>query len=1067
MKIRLNKAIIAGAVLFLVVFMIGKLATTESLTIPDDVKAAMESLPDKLDYNIHVKRILSDKCFSCHGPDAKKQKGDLRLDVAEAAYNKETESGLYAIKAGSISKSEIAHRILSDDKTYMMPTPASHLSLTIEEKATILKWIDQGAKYKPHWAFVAPVKPELPDVKQKEWIKNDIDRFVLSRLEKEGLKPSPEADRETLIRRVSFDLTGLPPSIAEIDAFIKDNTPGAYERMVDHFQQSPRYGERMAAYWLDVARFADSHGYLDDKHRDASPWRDWVIKAYNQNLPFDQFITWQLAGDLLPNATQEQILATGFNRNQKQNSEAGIIPEEFRVEYVVDRTNTLGTSLMGLTVGCAKCHDHKYDPISQKDYYSLYAFFNSTNELGSSNYSGDKSIVPGPTLMLTNRQSEAKIDSIKQLIRSLESNSVTASAEQVEKTLDKKVIAALSFDKVESLRTYAGKEIKTVPAIRNAVQPLYSAQYRNGKAAKGVAGECLELDEETLVNLSPYKIGYFERYNPFSFSLWLRLPKKYDDVAILHQSDPRRYGFQGYDLILKENRINFRLMHAFPHDAISVETKMKLDSNKWYHVAVSYDGSSSAKGVQIYLDGKAVAMNVEYDNLKKNIKSYPNLHKIYAFTGLSFGSRVLERTMKGGQIDQFYLFNQPLTAAEATYLYNKPVVSFTVKNKATDEAAADNLLQARKQLADLYDSTEEVMVMGDLPSPRATHVLLRGVYDSYGDVVQPGTPQSILSFPSDLPKNRLGLAKWLFLPGNPLTSRIAVNHIWEMYFGRGLVKTSDDFGNQGEMPSHPELLDYLAIKYREEGWDTKKMQKFILMSAAYRQQSVITPELLEKDPANILLARSSRYKMPAEMIRDNALAISGLLSSRIGGPSVYPYQPPGLWEALSDKVWRYVYKESEGEDLFRRSIYTIVKRSSPPPFMLIFDAPDRNFCTVKRAVSNSPLQALALMNDPTFIEAAKFVAGRMMTEGGANVKDQLIYGFRLVTGRTPDTKEQALLTRMFEKENELYKKNPHKAKKILSVGNAKMEMKGGLTETAAYVDVVMALLNTDEFITRK
>jgi cytochrome c553 len=1067
MKIRLSKAFIAGAILFLVVFAIGKLATTESLTIPDDVKAAMETLPGDLDYNIHVKKILSDKCFACHGPDAAKQKGDLRLDVAEAAYNKETESGLYAINAGSISKSEIAHRILSDDKEYMMPTPASHLSLTTEEKATLLKWIDQGAKYKPHWAFVTPQKTELPDVQQKEWVRNDIDRFVLSRLEKEGLKPSPEADKETLIRRVSFDLTGLPPGISDIDAFMKDNTPGAYERMVDRFQQSPRYGERMAAYWLDVARFADSHGYLDDKHRDASPWRDWVIKAYNQNLPFNQFITWQLAGDLLPNATQEQILATGFNRNQKQNSEAGIIPEEFRVEYVVDRTNTIGTSLMGLTVGCAKCHDHKYDPISQKDYYSLYAFFNSTFELGSSNYSGDKSIVPGPTLMLTSKQAELKIDSIKQLIRSLEPPAAPVSAEQVEKVLDKKVIAALSFDKVEQLRIDAGKEVKTAPAMRNAVQPLYSAQYRNGKTAKGVAGECLELDEETLVNLPPYKIGYFERYNPFSFSLWLKLPKKYDDVAILHQSDPRRYGFQGYDLILKENKVNFRLMHAFPHDAISVETKMKLDSNKWYHVAVSYDGSSSAKGVQIYLDGKPVAMNVEYDNLKKNIKSYPNVHKIYWFSGLSFGSRVLERTMKGGQIDQFYLFNQSLTANEAAYLYSKPSISFSVKNKATDLSAADSLQLARKELADLYDSTQEVMVMGDLPSPRATHVLLRGVYDSYGDVVQPGTPQSILPFPSDLPGNRLGLAKWLFLPGNPLTSRIAVNHIWEMYFGRGLVKTSDDFGNQGEMPSHPELLDHLAIKYREEGWDTKKIQKYILMSATYRQQSVITPELLEKDPANILLARSSRYKMPAEMIRDNALSISGLLSSKIGGPSVYPYQPPGLWEALSDKTWRYVYKESEGEDLFRRSVYTIIKRSSPPPFMLIFDAPDRNFCTVRRAVSNSPLQALALMNDPTFIEASKFIAGRMMTEGGNTTQEQLVYGFRLVTGRVPDEKEGALLTKMFNQENELYKKSPAKATRILSIGNAKAQMKGGLTETAAYVDVVMALLNTDEFITRK
>lgn len=1064
MKMRLNKAIIAGIAIFLLVLAIGSGVGGSSLDLPEDVKTAMAHLPGELDYNLHVKKILSDKCFSCHGPDAAKQKADLRLDIADAAYSKKTESGLYAIDAGSIANSEVAHRILSTDKTYMMPTPASHLTLTAEEKATLLKWIDQGAKYKPHWAFVKPEKKNTPDVKQKEWTKNEIDLYVLARLEKEGLTPSAEADKETLIRRVSFDLTGLPPSMTAINAFINDNSADAYEKMVDGFLQSPSYGERMAAYWLDVARFADSHGYLDDKHRDASKWRDWVINAYNSNMPYDQFITWQLAGDLLPNPTQEQILATGFNRNHKQNTEAGILPEEFRVEYVVDRTNTLGTSLMGMTVSCAKCHDHKYDPISQKDYFSLYAFFNSTFELGSPNFSGDNTIVPGPTLMLTTKQSEHKIDSIKKWISSLEGHLRPKSAALPEKTLDEKVIAALSFDKTEKL-PYAGKQVKTVTAFRNSIQPALSAQYKNGKPSTGIAGDCLELGEETLVNFPPYKLGYFERYQPFAFSLWLKLPKTFDDVAILHHSDPRRYGFQGYDLILKENRINFRLMHAFPHDAISVETKQKMDTTQWHHIAVSYDGSSSAKGVQLYIDGKPAATIVEYDNLKKNIRSHYNIHKIYEFTGLTFGARTLERTMKGGQIDQFYLMNQAITPEEAAWLYAHPAAGFSVKKNT--KLDADELQLARKQLADLYDSTREVMVMQDLPKPRTTHVLLRGVYDSYGDVVQPGTPASILPFPEDLPKNRLGLSRWLFLPDNPLTSRIAVNHIWEMYFGRGLVKTSDDFGNQGEMPSHPELLDYLAVRFREDGWDTKKMQKFILMSATYRQQSVIRPELQERDPQNFLLARSSRFKMPAEMIRDNALSISGLLSPKIGGPSVYPYQPPGLWEALSDKSWRYVYKVSEGEDLFRRSIYTIVKRSSPPPFMLIFDAPDRNFCTVKRTVSNSPLQALAMMNDPTFVEASKFIAARMMTEGGAGTADQLVYGFRLVTGRRPDAKELSLLMEMYREESGLLQKSPAKAQKILSVGNAKMELKNGAAVTAAYMNVVMALLNTDEFITRK
>jgi cytochrome c553 len=1067
MKTRFNKGIVIVISLVLVIFLITRWGVGADLTIPADVQTAMSALNEPLDYNIHVKKILSDKCFSCHGPDAKKQKGDLRLDLAEAAYSKETESGRKAIRAGSMARSEVAHRILSGDKEYMMPTPASHLSLTTEEKAILLTWIDQGAKYAPHWAFVAPKKAALPEVEEKKWVVNDIDRFVLNRLEKEGLQPSPQADKETLIRRVSFDLTGLPPTVAEIDAFLQDASTNAYEKMVDQFLQSPRYGERMAAYWLDVARFADSHGYLDDKHRDASPWRDWVINAYNKNLPYDQFITWQLAGDLMPHAAKEQILATGFNRNHKQNSEAGIIPEEFRVEYVVDRTNTVGASLMGLTVGCAKCHDHKYDPISQKDYYSLFAFFNSTFELGSSNYGAGNNIVPGPTLLLLDQEKEQKLASLNALIKNLTAKkAVTVAAPEI--SLQQKVIAALSFDKTETIKTYTDKGAKVLPAVRNAVQSLYSAPASAEKYTKGVAGNALQLEEGTLVHLPAYQLGYFERYDPFSFSIWVRLPKKYDDVAILHQSDPRRYGFQGYDLVLKDNKVNFRLMHAYPHDAISVVTSETLDSNKWYNIAVSYDGSSSATGVSIYLNGKAAPVQTEYDNLKKNIKPFPNIHKVVAFNGVSFGARELERTMKGGELDEFFLFDDVLNAQEAAYLHDKVAIPFAARKPAAATKKADSIQLARVEEANIYDSTQEVMVMGDLPQPRKTHVLLRGVYDSYGDEVKPSTPAAILPYPKALPQNRLGLAEWLFLPQHPLTARIAVNRIWEMYFGRGLVKTSDDFGNQGEMPSHPALLDYLAVTYREQGWNTKQLQKLILMSATYRQQSVLTPELLAKDPQNILLARGARYKMPAEMIRDNALAISGLLSAKVGGPSVYPYQPPGLWEALSDKSWKYLYKESEGEDLFRRSIYTVVKRSSPPPFMLIFDAPDRNFCTVKRTVSSSPLQALALMNDPTFIESSKYIAGHMMQEGGAAVTAQLAYGFRLVTGRKPDNKEAELLNSMYTQENELYVKNPGKAIKILAVGHANVPVKlEGIAKAAAYVDVVMALLNTDEFITRK
>lgn len=1060
MGTRRTKTIGFGVLLTVVVLLIAAYALNDDIPLPDDVREAMERVPEKPDYNLHVKKILSDKCFSCHGPDSKKQKGDLRLDVAEVAYSKTAESGLKAIVPGKLSKSELVRRILSNDPNYLMPTPESHLQLSAEEKAILLNWIEDGARYKPHWAFVAPQKPVLPKVQQKDWIRNEIDAFVLSVLEQESLQPSPEADKETLIRRVSFDLTGLPPTIDEVDAFVNDPHPDAYEKMVDRYLASPRYGERMAAYWLDVARFADSHGYLDDKHRDASPWRDWVIQAYNKNLPFDQFLTWQLAGDLLPNASKEQILATGFNRNQKQNTEAGIIPEEFRVEYNVDRTNTLGAGILGLTLSCAKCHDHKYDPVSQKDYYSLYAFFNSTFELGSSNYGGYTDMVPGPTLMLTSQEQDNKIDSLSKVIRYLEAHKKPAETEEPALSLSRKLIAHLDFDNISRL------EHKAVFINRaNMSNPAFT---RNEQLGTGLSGKSLMLDEETMVNFKPYGLGYFERYEPFAISIWVKVPKTFEESAILHHSDPRRYGFQGYDILLRENKINFRLMHAFPHDAISVISDQVIFQNEWQHITVSYDGSSRADGIRMYLNGKEISYNVEYDALRKNIRSQPDIHKTSALTGLTFGYRTLEKTMKGGELDEFSLYNDALHPTEVLWIYQQR--SLSIKPNRTTNKIPDELTQARMALSNLYDTVREAMVMGDLSQPVTTRVLVRGNYDSYGDTVEPGTPAAVLPFPKHLPKNRLGLAQWLFLPENPLTARIAVNRTWELLFGRGLVKTSDDFGNQGEMPSHPELLDYLSVTFRENGWDQKALQKKILMSATYRQQSVITKELLEKDPENKLLARSSRYRMPAEMIRDQALAIAGLLSDKIGGPSVYPYQPPGLWEALSDKSWRYIYTLSEGEDLFRRSIYTVVKRSSPPPYMLIFDAPDRNFCTVKRTVSSSPLQALALMNDPTFIEASKFVASHMIREGGSDVAARLQFGFRLVTGRKPDVQEQKLLAEMYQTELSEFAKQPQKAGKILSVGNAAFQRPNDqktIIEIAAYTNVAMALLNTDEFITRK
>ena len=1036
------------------------------IELPKDVAEVYENLPEEVDYNLHVKSILSDKCFSCHGPDMKKQKADLRLDIASFAYSKVTESGLKAIEPGNLSRSELVQRILSEDVDYKMPTPESHLELSAYEKAVLIKWVKQGAEYKPHWAFVAPKDPSIPGVDNNDWVKNDIDNFILNKIEKEGLVPAAQADKETLIRRLSFDIRGISPDVKEVDDFLKDQDPKAYEKLVDKYLASHHYGERMSAYWLDVARFADSHGYLDDKHREMSPWRDWVISAYNRNMPFNDFITWQYAGDLLPNPTQEQILATGFNRNHKQNSEAGIIDEEYRVEYVVDRTNTLGTAVLAMTVGCAKCHDHKYDPISQKDYYSMYAFFNSTFEKGGPNY-GDENVVPGPTLMLTSTQDESTISRLQNKLKTLEKmeserllneekKQLTYSDNDISLSLSQKVHAALDFDQSKK------KDPKTEVFI-NAVDPLNSASFTKAEFGQGVVGKSLKYNDETYLAFPPSNVGYFERYEPFSFSMWIKIPEQYPLATVFYHAENHRYGYQGYDLLLKDNQLNFRLSHSFPHDAISVLSTEKLKVNEWHHVAINYDGSSKAAGVSIYLDGKVTGTKTEQDNLKKHIRQYYSIHK-GKHSGFNFGKRVLDRSMPRGEVDEFKIFTDMLTTSEVQYL--KALKPFSLTSKKEILLNENPLLNARKELCDLYDSVKEVMVMGDLPKPRQTFLLKRGVYDSYGDKVEPATPEAILLFSKDLPKNRLGLAKWMFDKKNPLTARVAVNRMWQLIFGKGLVSTSDDFGNQGVLPTHPELLDHLAVYYRESNWNTKEFMKYVFMSSTYQQSSLAKPEIIKQDPNNKWLTRNPRYRFPAEMLRDNALAIAGLLSNKVGGKSVYPYQPDGLWDQLSDKVWRYKYTLSEGEDLYRKSVYTVRKRTSVVPFLQIFDASDRSTCIVKRQVSSSPMQSLAMLNDPQMIEAARNVAIRMMKVGGVKRNLQLGWGFRLITGRAPNKKEQVLMQEMYLSELKNFEANPGKASDYLSVGKSCADV-ANPNELAALSNTALALMNTDEFLTRK
>ncbi len=741
------------------------------------------SLPDVVSYNFQIRPILSDKCFKCHGPDAGKRQAGLRLDIADSAYAPLKEMpGAYAIVPGKPHSSELLKRILSSDTAYMMPPVDAHLgSLTKQEMALFEKWIAQGAKYETHWAFTPPKKPAIPAISNKQWPKNEIDNFILNRLDQLHLKPNEAADKERLLKRVCMDITGLPPSLEMMDRFLADNSPAAYEHMVDALLQTPQYDEKMAVHWMDVARYADSYGYQDDNIRTQWPWRDWAIHAFNSNMPYDQFISWQVAGDMLPNATKEQVLATGFFRNHKYTEEGGVIDEEYRVEYLLDKTKTFGKGILGVTIECAQCHDHKYDPFSQKDYYQLFAFFNNTKEIG---YEGDVSI------------------------------------------------------------------------------------------------------------------------------------------------------------------------------------------------------SKPAKNPLLTLTDEEVKSTMQYINKKDTGK---------------------------------------LT----------------------------------------------VSVMGERDTLRKTYILRRGVYTAPTVEVQPAALNSIMNFDTTrFPRNRLGLAAWTVSKNNPLTARVFVNQVWQEIFGRGLLKTTGDFGMQGDLPSHPELLDWLAVDFMDNGWNIKRLVKQILMSASYRQSAQVSEEKLKSDPENVYLSRGPRTRLKAEFVRDMVLESSGLLVKTIGGPSVKPYQPKGLWEsATSGRGVLATYKQEHGDALYRRGLYTFIKLTVPPPSMALFDASNRDQCEVRRLKTNTPLQALMMMNDPTVLEAARVMSQKLLTEN-SKVDEKITKAFRLIVCRKPTAKEMAILNDYYNQQFDQFKQHKLNAAETLSVGEAPGLANADVNNLAALMKVVDTIYNMEESITK-
>jgi hypothetical protein len=1017
-----------------------------------------------LDFGRDVLPILSDACFHCHGPDANERKAKLRLDTKEGLFR--VEDGIAVVKPGDVGASALVERILTDDEEEIMPPKKAVRQLTKKEIETLKQWVAEGAQWSGHWAYES----------MKAQPSGGIDHWLDASISRQGIVPAPEASRERLIRRVSFDLTGLPPTIPEIDAFLADKTDAAFERVVDRLLASPRFAERLATEWLDLARFADTHGYQMDRERPMWAYRDWVIKALNANMPFDQFVRWQLAGDLLPGATQEQILATAFNRLHCQNEEGGIVEEEYRIAYVADRVNTFGTAFLGATMECARCHDHKYDPISQRDFYALSAFFQNIEESGQTPYFTRS--MPTPTVLLSTPEQDAKLAALRAGIAAAEA--AMAKAEELARMefvawSDKLPEGPSVLEPAGALGIFPF-DTKANGELQNRVPDGKPARLHEAPPlVDGYDGKALGLYGENGVVLPA--LGDFTRSDSFTFSLWLRMAAVSERAVVFHKSKaPIDAGSRGYELLLEQGRVAFGLHHMWPGNSVKVVTQGPLDAERWHHVAVTYDGSSKARGVRIFIDGVEASTDVAADGLWKDI-TYGG-----GEPPLAIGYRFRDAGFKGGSVDDFRVFGRSLAPVEIASLAGRPDFTSAVQSipelspgqrKLLEDyyiaTSHDGAIEARAALKKARDAERifveeipEAMAMRESSRERKAYILRRGAYDQRAEEVAANTPGILPPFPAHAPRNRLGLAEWLLHPEHPLMARVTVNRFWQMLVGEGIVATSDNFGTQGARPSHPELLDWLATDFVQHGWDAKRLVRQIVTSKMYRRSSA-QPDA--NDPENRALSRFPARRLTAEMIRDGALAAAGLLVEKTGGPSVRPYQPPGLWEEIAMGKPKYV--QSKGDDLYRRSLYTFWKRTVPPPAMTTFDAADRSYCTVKRQSTATPLQSLALLNDVQIVEAARFIAQRALTEGGKSTGQRVEFAFRLTTGRTPKPAESAVLTQLYEEQLAIFTADTAAAEKLLSVGEKPASQNIPPAEHAAATVLAKALLNFDESVMRR
>ncbi|MGZ3279446.1 MAG: DUF1553 domain-containing protein [Caulobacteraceae bacterium] len=1226
-------------------------------------------IPDRPDWNWDVRPILSQNCFYCHGQAA--QKGGVRLDIEKTAYAEIAEDkGHRAVVPGNLGKSELYRRIVTTDGELKMPPKDQHKTLSPREIAIIERWIKQGAHYKPHWAFITPAEVQPQKTKWDGQAVNPIDRYVYARLARQGLSPAPEADRETLINRVYLDLTGLPPTLAEVDAFVADKDPKAYEKVVDKLLASKEYAERPTNVWMDVARYADTRGGLNDNDRPISfPYRDWVISAFERNMPYDKFVTWQMAGDKLPGASREQILATAFLKAGRQDTEGGSIDEEFRMNYVEERTELVGKAFLGLTMGCAKCHDHKYDPIFKADYYAVAGIFNQMDERGSASFARGTPMgatLEWPTALQAKKLADAhaitvaKEKAYEDALRAAQAKAqaavdavpvaqraqfvaasinadtqayypldkgydkgkdasfqalyldpqATAPGEplpgqkdlfpgqttaQVTALLQRKILADVKAGKPTPSMTppdamaagpgkpglakadfKAAKPGETKPGLIKAAlkggakigedgevkakgkaAPLLRRRF-GGMAAdlaaaktdpglprvaahevewameqliasgftderlgdpqrimkrqlpQWVHGESVEWTDAGLPGekrgfVSNVKwvpghrgqgiqlhdsvfamdkgVGMFERTQPYSLDFWLKLPKKpyFDSTRPRGPSASILYNNsgiegKGYELSMSNNKLSYAITHNAPTDMLLVETKADVPTGRWVHITSTYDGSSKAEGMHLYFDGREQPVEVQHNRLTRSAMPGGGNSQFVSYFGLASGVNFNRPELVDAGLDDVRVVTRALTPLEIAYLQDPAAVTAVPAQQARADMSlikAEQDPQVQKAWQDLTDARlneqrvetpiNRIMVAGDQPVPRKNYVLDRGVYNSYQQEVKPGGLSHVFAWNDKLPRDRLGLAEWLFDPKQPMTARVYMNRMWQGHFGAGIVQTVDDFGTQGTNPSNPELLDYLAVEFVRSGWNIKHMHKLIVMSATYRQSSNVTREDLEKDPTNIYVERGPRFRLPAETLRDNALMASGLLVKKVGGDAVFPYAPDAIWDGVAQGA--VIYPTNVPEDqMHRRSMYTYIKRNAPVANLVPFDMPDRRDSTVLRSVSNTPLQALVMLNDTQFVEAYRKLAERAL-KASANEDQQLITLWRLAVRRHPDANELAAIRKFRAAEVAHMQQKPDEVKKLLAIGVAPADPSLDQTQLAAMTVLTAGVMNTPDAYT--